>query len=464
MRNTLLLIVLLGILMPVHGFSKDAKYYWDQGLACYKAGRYEEALTHFLKYAELKPDSKTRYFWIGIAYYGLNQYDEAIENLNNDYDINKNPDIYSYFADIYDAMGNYDTSLQYNLKFVESRPINSDLWYPLNKLGWNYYNLQMYYDAIDRFKESIKIRPAYNSYIGLCEVYMAIGEYDKSREILTKMLSDTMNTEMKVLMGNSYVSQGRYKEAYEIFGMKNKIGSAIKTVENGIKLINMVKNGPADLSGLKNDDILLEFNGIPLNNISTGEFSDELLSQPPFGSKIKLKVYRDGLAADKFIYIGISPEIVQSAMNDTDLVRQRDEIKGAPSRSKLNIAVIELNPHGVSENEASALTARVRSELFNTHKYNVAERENMANILEEQGFQQTGATSDENLVQAGKLLNVQYMLGGSVSKIGQTFSISLKLINVETGGIESFVTEDIQGSMDDVFLRGIRKTVYRLIQ
>ena len=42
----------------------------------------------------------------------------------------------------------------------------------------------------------------------------------------------------------------------------------------------------------------------------------------------------------------------------------------------------------------------------------------MEDILKEQGFQQTGCTSDECVVEVGKIIGVQQMVGGSISKVG----------------------------------------------
>ena len=62
---------------------------------------------------------------------------------------------------------------------------------------------------------------------------------------------------------------------------------------------------------------------------------------------------------------------------------------------KTNIAVIDLDPTSISNNESQFLSDRLRTELFETGKFQVVEREKMNAILDEQGFQQTGCTSVE---------------------------------------------------------------------
>jgi tetratricopeptide (TPR) repeat protein len=535
MSRMLIVISLLVFIIPVTALSQNAETYLNQGQTLYKSGRYDEALSHFLKYAELKPQDVPAYYWLGWTYYRLAKYDTAIENFNKanairevwdtylglgecyyalkDYEKalsnftlsrklkpeetscyqwlgysyfnlhNYNEAIenfiqantlkesyanYNWLGQCYSALEDYETALKYNLKFAGLQPQNADSWLPYNRLGWNYYYLQMYYDAIEQFRESIKIKPVTYSYIGLCKIYSALGEYDKSQEILNTILNrvetDAEKRDVKFLLGYNHVAQGRYEEAFKVFGKTNTLGIEMRNVSAGERITGVLKNGPADLAGLKNGDVLQEFAGIPLQGKPMTEFITSIIPQPQFGSKVKIKIYRDGYIEDKYMYIGLSPEIYNLALNDADLSKQREQVQAAKSKSKINVAVVELTAQGLSAEETSALTARVRSELFNTSKFNVLEREEMSTILDEHSLQQTGLTSDDHLVQAGKLLNVEYIVGGTISKVGQYYSVSLKLIDVETGKIKAMVTEDVPGTINDVLIKGMKESVHKLVQ
>jgi hypothetical protein len=64
-------------------------------------------------------------------------------------------------------------------------------------------------------------------------------------------------------------------------------------------------------------------------------------------------------------------------------------------------------------------------------------------VLKEQGFQQTGACSDEAcLVEMGQLMGVQRMVAGSLGKLGTMYTLSIRLINVESGEILATANED----------------------
>ena len=89
------------------------------------------------------------------------------------------------------------------------------------------------------------------------------------------------------------------------------------------------------------------------------------------------------------------------------------------------IAVNRLDAKGISADEADIITAKLRSELMAVAGYKIMERGKMNDILKEQGFQQTGACSEEScIMEMGQLLGVTHMIAGSVGKIGNSFSIS----------------------------------------
>ncbi|MCK4753716.1 MAG: hypothetical protein KAS58_00700 [Calditrichia bacterium] len=118
--------------------------------------------------------------------------------------------------------------------------------------------------------------------------------------------------------------------------------------------------------------------------------------------------------------------------------------------SKMNIAVIDLDPTGISNNEAEFLSDRLRTELFETGKFQVVEREKMNAILHEQGFQQTGCTSVECAIEIGQLLNVKVMVAGSIGKIDDIYSLSIRMIDVESGAIIRTATRDYEGKLSEV--------------
>ena len=97
------------------------------------------------------------------------------------------------------------------------------------------------------------------------------------------------------------------------------------------------------------------------------------------------------------------------------------------------VAVIDFDPSGISQLEATSLTNRFRTAVGDVGAMRLVERGMMEEVLQEQGFQQTGCTSEECAVEVGQLLGVQNMIGGSIGRVGETFTIDVRMISVQSG-------------------------------
>jgi len=127
------------------------------------------------------------------------------------------------------------------------------------------------------------------------------------------------------------------------------------------------------------------------------------------------------------------------------------------------IAVVDFDGKGVSDTDASALTDRLRTELYNSEHFKVVERGIMEEILNEQGFQQSGMTSDEYFVEVGRLIGVEKIVGGSVNKVGNMYSVSARIVSVETGEILKAVSYDHGGKLSDLMKTGMKDVALELV-
>jgi len=121
----------------------------------------------------------------------------------------------------------------------------------------------------------------------------------------------------------------------------------------------------------------------------------------------------------------------------------------AQSINQKTLAVLDFDSRGaITAGEAGTLAERLRSYLVHTGAFIIVERGKMASILQEQGFQQTGCTSNECAVEVGRILNVQEMVAGAVGKIGARYTLDVRLIDVETARILSSITKEYSGAAE----------------
>ncbi|MBC8401998.1 MAG: PEGA domain-containing protein [Candidatus Marinimicrobia bacterium] len=126
----------------------------------------------------------------------------------------------------------------------------------------------------------------------------------------------------------------------------------------------------------------------------------------------------------------------------------------AQETNRRNLAVYEFEPRGVSTVEAQVISDRIRIEIGKLGVYNIIERGLMEEVINEQAFQLTGFCTEAScLVEVGRLLAVHYIVGGSVSKIGNLFTIDARIIDVESGEIVNSVIEDYNGPIENLLVQ-----------
>ena len=127
------------------------------------------------------------------------------------------------------------------------------------------------------------------------------------------------------------------------------------------------------------------------------------------------------------------------------------------------IAIIDFEGISVSEADAKALTQRLTSEMITLELYQVLERSEMKRLLDEQKFQYSGCVDVSCAVEIGKLLGAKSMVVGTISKLGDAYSVDSRLIDVKTG--ENYVSANYTTTKDlgDV-LNGMRNIAYKICE
>jgi curli biogenesis system outer membrane secretion channel CsgG len=150
------------------------------------------------------------------------------------------------------------------------------------------------------------------------------------------------------------------------------------------------------------------------------------------------------------------------------------DLKGLKKR----IAVMDFEDRsGWGHNIGSGLSDMLVTELVKTKKFMVIERQELDNILQEQGLGMSGAVTPQSAAQVGKLLGVELMVTGSVSEFGEKKSglggsigkigigggitkrkaravVDIRLVNTSTG--EIILAEKAEGEDGSTGLDKIR--------
>ena len=132
---------------------------------------------------------------------------------------------------------------------------------------------------------------------------------------------------------------------------------------------------------------------------------------------------------------------------------------------RLHVSVLDLTPHDIRSGIAAQLSDRLRVELHQTDRFEVMERERMEEILKEQAFQLSDVCDTEVCaVEIGRLIGVEKMVIGSVGKLGRAYTLSVRMVDVETGIVERTAKEDYRGPVEDLLTVPVPRLARKLAE
>jgi hypothetical protein len=113
--------------------------------------------------------------------------------------------------------------------------------------------------------------------------------------------------------------------------------------------------------------------------------------------------------------------------------------------------VAVFDPAGeVSGSIKTILREEISSVIVNTDGYTVLEREMIDRVLRENRFQESGMVDDSQVSEMGKRMGANLVFVTSVTRIGDNYYLSCKLIDVETARIEKQRTAQTQRGTNDI--------------
>jgi len=312
----------------------NATYQFNLGVAYHKNNQFAEAIPHFKKAAELKPES-VYYNWLGYAYYHNKQYQEAIDSMKRAIELKPpNPDqkkgCWRIMAQSYQALGQIESAIRAKKNEINLVPDDSRNFVEISTL----YNLNKQYDeSITAAKRVIELQPNAPAYNDLGLAYSGKGEYDAAIESYRKGIEINANLgNLHTNLGDAYVLKKEFKEAAQAFNKAvelepnnviiisrlvlsyynmgrydDALSAANKTIsfqvrplvginnsiEGGFPVVRgLVEGAAAEKADIQKGDKIVKINGV-----STKGWSWEKVHQSmggPAGTEVALQIVRGG--------------------------------------------------------------------------------------------------------------------------------------------------------------------------
>jgi hypothetical protein len=129
---------------------------------------------------------------------------------------------------------------------------------------------------------------------------------------------------------------------------------------------------------------------------------------------------------------------------------------------KQRIAIFSVQGINVDEGVSTALLMSLSSELTNSKRITNIERAEIEKILKEQAIQLSGCTSIECQVEVGRMLGAEKVILGIISKVEGLYLISVKVVDVTLGSIESEIGPVKAKSVDEFMI--VSREIVRKIE
>lgn len=121
-----------------------------------------------------------------------------------------------------------------------------------------------------------------------------------------------------------------------------------------------------------------------------------------------------------------------------------------------SVAVMPFTGAGFDSAARESFSSALGTKLVGTGRFRVMERTQIAAILREQGFQQSGACEGgECAVEVGKLLSVDRLVIGNVAKVGKIYTVTARIVDVSTGETRRSATRNGSTKPETVLTRAI---------
>jgi len=104
---------------------------------------------------------------------------------------------------------------------------------------------------------------------------------------------------------------------------------------------------------------------------------------------------------------------------------------------KLKVAVLDFRTVGDNASLGEGAAEILRTTLMETGKYTIIERGMLKQVLEEQKLSLSGVVNPQDAAGVGKILGAKLVAVGSVVRLGESYTLNIRFVDVGTGEVVS---------------------------
>ncbi|MFH1495102.1 MAG: tetratricopeptide repeat protein [Pseudomonadota bacterium] len=286
-----------------------------RGVAAMDAGRLTEAEQHFRKAVKESPLLWEAHYQLGMLLKKQERLPEAAESFREAESLWSIPQTVGWLTDTLSRLRRFPECRSAAERWVKIQP--SSL-VALDNLGQCSAGERDYATSVDAFSRGIALEDVPERQFGLANAAYGLGDYTTAREAARKGMEQMPQAPGgEALLGRIELALGNIAEAKRLLGNKPMLGLIYAHTENGWRVFEVLRNGPAERADIRVNDFVTHFNGQPLP--PDGQGLAPLVSAQSQGAKVILTLRREGR------------EIIRQAVLSLDADESDQDRKWQPS-------------------------------------------------------------------------------------------------------------------------------------
>jgi tetratricopeptide (TPR) repeat protein len=198
------------------GTLSEADYEFEQGLALFNRGRYEDAIPRFRRATDLDPDFGRAYLYLGRSYVSLQRWRLALPPLRAAYRLSPGEAKREAFDILIDALfavgvesfraGDFPSAIGHFREVLELQPASTrargELVRSLTSHGGALLTKGSVNEAISAYSEAVKLTPThFDALFGLARAYLRSGDFFRAFQTAQEALKiDPGSRDLQSLM------------------------------------------------------------------------------------------------------------------------------------------------------------------------------------------------------------------------------------------------------------------------
>ena len=204
-----------------------------------KEENYAELIKFNTKLIKKNKKNESAYTYRATGYYFMEQYDEALVDINKALKLKKSAGSYHIKANVLFALGQYEKVIEVSEVIIKKYRDYKELSLVMWGLGMAYYEKSNYTESISNFKKYYIMTndEAGRAYVGYCNILLE--DYEEGIKILNSIKSETVKDQLyNEYLGIGYKGLGDYESSKTAFLKTNELSKGVHDYEVGESYFN----------------------------------------------------------------------------------------------------------------------------------------------------------------------------------------------------------------------------------